>query len=106
MKKSIFIIGGIIIIAFILFFILCIFLPIPILHEIAAAIVSTPCGYTAWAWGMEKMDCDCDGIIVDTSCNYCMDAPATRGCIGKATNFRCYIGNQTDMTWKEVPCEN
>ena len=87
MNKKIILIISVIIVALLL--IILIF-PIPTLHESLAKSVSSPCGYSNFAWVNERGECDCFGIKIDTSCKDCMDAGSTYGCIGIIKEKNCY----------------
>lgn len=76
--------------------------PIPVLHEVLAKSISSPCGYSNYAWGEARGECECVGIKIDTSCRECMDAGASHGCIGIVKNRVCY--QTINRTETQVNC--
>lgn len=69
-----------------------------------------PCSYINFAWGAEKKDCECLGIMIDTSCrtpdgSSCPDAGSSTGCIGIVKEYKCYQWDkENNSEWKQIPC--
>lgn len=104
MKKSFLIIG--LVIAVVLMFLLAdTFLG----YNSVTNAITASCKSRSFAWTPDmKMDCDCQGILLDTSCHSCLDASETWGCLGTATNEKCYYSNpltaRPEEIWQEIPC--
>ncbi|MDO8647467.1 MAG: hypothetical protein Q7R70_03555 [Candidatus Diapherotrites archaeon] len=101
--------------------IMLIFLSQFILGNWLNKLASTPCGYNYGLLDLgpspTKKTCDCSGVTVDTSNSslLSMGARPTTGCIGSASNFKCYydLSYQVPMLknqgtdnhfWIEQPC--
>ena len=56
--------------------------------------ITSPCGRYGGYWDIGKKNCDCAGLILDTSCgSACFDDDATYGCLGIVSNVKCYDFN-------------